>query len=59
LEIQAVSNLVAHRLAQDAIRQRQCVVMRLLVPAWVQELVENEAPGRDVTDTSGRVFSFE
>jgi hypothetical protein len=43
--IRREANQVAHGLAQEDIRQRQCAVMRFRTPPCVQELVENEAQG--------------
>jgi hypothetical protein len=50
--IRREANQVAHSLAQLAIRQQQCVVMRLNAPTCDQALVESEAPGRGDTATS-------
>jgi hemerythrin len=38
-------NQVAHCLTQTALRQQQCVVMRLNAPAGVHALLDREAPG--------------
>jgi hypothetical protein len=50
--IRPEANTVAHRLAQEAIKKQQCVVMRLRGPPWVQDLVRKEAPVQGATDPS-------